>query len=1005
MRWLESNRLTLYRLLRIAGVVEDTSIQRNGTTQVQRTVAWSTLVDLFSDPAGTLQQQYAWGTDGWEHDRLLEELRLLCAGKQRPARRAPLRDLFLDSSPPLVERSNPALGSIRELVVPVAHGDLGKAFGELGIVVVPAPEDPAGPVTGLYVANLATGSAHAAVDVTNGWHVDASGTADATGAVGIHIDPTGVKAQGFEPAAHARIALVHAGSPQVLAGAPDGLRVELRGGQLAATLISAPAELVIEASGTTPSGPALVVVFDPGDTDALIQTLLGSSPLEAAFGLSAAWSSRSGVSIDGSPAAEIPLNLTLGPVEILSLEIDAGVGDDALSAAALLTFSAGLGPFAVAIEGLGLSARTAPASDGTAARFGDLALGLEFVPPTGLGLALDAGVAAGGGFVSHDSATGSYTGVLEVELLTIGASAVGLVNTRLPDGDWSMFLALFIDVPGIPLGFGFTLDGLGGLAGVNRALNVPALEDTIRSTGLDAILFPEDPVADAPQIVDQLEGLFPVAPDRYVFGPMVQIGWGTPALITAELGVVISLPDPITIAVVGRIASVLPTDDLALVVLNLDVDGVVETATATLSIDASLHDSYIAEYALDGDMALRASFGRSPTFLLALGGFHPGFRPPPGFPALDRLSLSIGADDVLDVRFECYFAIASNSLQFGAALELTAEVDGFGINGGASFDTLIKLSPFQLIVHVGCYVTVTGAGIDLAGVWFDGRLSGPNPWHVTGTATFKLLGLDVPLDLDVAIGTALPEPPPPADDVLGMLRIVLADRDAWSAIDGGGGGVVLAASDATSDELVIAPDGTLGVAQRIVPLRVTIDRADPFTIAGGWDWFDLDVGETAPPGTGELLDWFPPSSYADLDPMEALTAPSFEQLRAGITVGGGDPTSGPGRAVTLEYEQIIRDPAVAGGPPPHRHDLASDPRAAAIQAAATPGMAPSRAAAAYVAHSDQGTLGVLAPGYVARDRLDGAVLARAPTWLDCRLTPAGRDPAAVVSPAWEVAGT
>src|SRR5690606_37634836 len=147
-----------------------------------------------------------------------------------------------------------------------------------------------------------------------------------------------------------------------------------------------------------------------------------------------------------------------------------------------------------------------------------------------------------------DADAGSYAGILDLDLLSIGISAIGLVDTRLPGGGWSMFLALFIDLPSIPLGFGFTLNGVGGVAGINRTLDVDALSCAIRSGALDDVLFPEDPVADAPVIIDAFQNIFPSAEGRFVFGPVIKIGWGSPTLIEAELGVVVSLPDPITIA-------------------------------------------------------------------------------------------------------------------------------------------------------------------------------------------------------------------------------------------------------------------------------------------------------------------------------------------------------------------------------------------------------------------------------------------------------------------------
>ena len=93
---------------------------------------------------------------------------------------------------------------------------------------------------------------------------------------------------------------------------------------------------------------------------------------------------------------------------------------------------------------------------------------------------------------------------------------------------------------------------------MNRTVAAEALRAGIRTGAVGSILFPVDPVRDAPRIVSDVSTVFPVAPQRYVFGPMVQIAWGTPAILTMELGVVLEVPDPIRLVILGRAASAAP---------------------------------------------------------------------------------------------------------------------------------------------------------------------------------------------------------------------------------------------------------------------------------------------------------------------------------------------------------------------------------------------------------------------------------------------------------------
>jgi hypothetical protein len=58
--------------------------------------------------------------------------------------------------------------------------------------------------------------------------------------------------------------------------------------------------------------------------------------------------------------------------------------------------------------------------------------------------------------------------------------------------------------------------------------------------------------------ISSLSEIFPIAPGRHVFGPKVTIGWGTPTLVTATIGLLIEVPDPIKIALLGKVDVFLP---------------------------------------------------------------------------------------------------------------------------------------------------------------------------------------------------------------------------------------------------------------------------------------------------------------------------------------------------------------------------------------------------------------------------------------------------------------
>ena len=169
---------------------------------------------------------------------------------------------------------------------------------------------------------------------------------------------------------------------------------------------------------------------------------------------------------------------------------------------------------------------------------------------------------------------------------------IGLLNTKLPDGrqGFSLLLIITAEFQPINLGYGFTLNGVGGLAGINRTMVTEAIRSGIRNGTVRSIMFPPDPIKNAPQLISNLRAIFPVADGRYVFGPMVMLGWGA-GIIKVAVGVLLDFPELIRIVILGRIIIALPTEDEAVVKVNLDVVGVIEFEKKQVSVDASIYDS------------------------------------------------------------------------------------------------------------------------------------------------------------------------------------------------------------------------------------------------------------------------------------------------------------------------------------------------------------------------------------------------------------------------------
>jgi uncharacterized protein DUF6603 len=705
--------------------------------------------------------------------------------------------------------------------------------------------------------------------------------------------------------------------PLLIAGAIDGTRIEAKTFAIRAGITmtgdtgsgTANADPVFEASI---GGGQLVV--DTSDADGFLADVLSGIHVEAPFELKASWGVDTGLHVQGGAQLEIdvPLHLTLGPVTLPTLYLIGGVGSSGITVEASVALGVTLGPIQIAVDRLGgVATITFPSHGGN---LGPADLQGAFKPPSGLGLAIDAGLIAGGGYIGFDPANGRYSGTLQLVLAdTINVTAIAVLDTVMPDGSkgFAFLFVLTFEFPPIELGFGFTLNGVGGLGGVNRSMNVDALRAGFRAHTLGSIMFPPDPIENAPQIISDMRSFFPVAQGRYLFGPLLEIGWGTPTLLTFTIGVIVEVPDPIRIGIIGLIDGGLPTQSEELIELHLEVLGIVDFGTQTLAIDGLLYESRVAVYALNGALALRYAWGAHHNLIAALGGFNPHFDSEGlDVPELARLSVSIGDGDNPRLSASGYFALTPNTRQFGGNVEATAHAGGFGIHGYVGFDVLIVRSPFSFEADFLCSFDVTFEGHTLLGLTVDGTLSGPTPWHLHAHASISLVFFSIGKTIDHTWGdsTQVIIPPRP---ILPDLEAALQDTRNWNAILPPGGAVAVSLAAVKPDDaaLRVHPLGTLTVRESVVPLDLTISQyagAPPsdgtrFSIEG----VALDGHDE---GADPVQDYFAPAEFLTLSDADKLSAPSFESYHAGAAIGSAGASHGQDVARSVVYaERYIDD--------------------------------------------------------------------------------------------------
>ncbi|WP_297325003.1 DUF6603 domain-containing protein [Nitrosomonas sp.] len=623
-------------------------------------------------------------------------------------------------------------------------------------------------------------------------------------------------------------------------------------------------------------------------SDGFLQKILPKDGIRIDFDLIIGWSNKKGLYFRGGAGLEttLPINKNLFDVLLInSVYLAILAKESGISLAAATSVTLKLGPVTVAIEQMGLKADISFPERG--GNLGPVNLGIGFKPPKGAGLVIDASAVVGAGFLEFDPDNAMYSGFVYLEIVKkISVTAVGLITTRMPDGSPGFSLLALVAVqfsPGIQLGYGFTLNGLGGLLGINRTVTVDALRSGLRNGTLGSILFPSDPNKNIARIISDLKAVFPPAEGRFVFGPMVILGWGPNELIKLELGIILELPDPIRLLILGRLSLKLPDEKNPVVRLKLDSLGVIEFATGDVSLDAVLYDSEIKGFTITGEMALRANFGASPGFLLSVGGFHPAFKAPPGFPALQRVAISLATGDNPRLRLAAYMAITTNTVQFGAALEIYAKAGPFSLEGQLSFDALIQFDPFGLAIGLGAMIAIKSGKQVLLCIKLDMNLTGPTPWHAWGEARFTLLFFEVKIPFEVKSGEELhPELPTPVD-LLPRMNEALKEPTNWSTqLPQGEHPLVVFREQAKGGGILVHPLAMLQVNQRVAPLNEDIYKFGNATLKDGVQHFKLLVDGVDVQKSDYVQDWFAPAHFRDMTDDEKIAADSFEQKDAGI---------------------------------------------------------------------------------------------------------------------------
>ncbi len=717
--------------------------------------------------------------------------------------------------------------------------------------------------------------------------------------------------------------------PAFIFGSPTSSRLEVGGVQIEAktTLSEARQSLVLSADV---SKSAIVIV--PGDGDGLLSRVLPEQGVRAEFNLGLAWSNEHGFSFRGAAGldADLPIGLKLGGLSIPSIHLMLQAKDSSVATEVSANVSASIGPFFATINRVGLAALlTFPEEGGN---LGVADLDFHFKSPSGIGIVVDAEVVKGGGFLAT-TPTGDYFGALELTIKEmVSVKAIGVVSTKMPDGSRGFSFAAIItvsDFPGINLGFGFRLTGVGGIIGIDRTFDFDKLEQRLKQGALRNLLFPPDPVANAPAILADMTQVFPAARDHHVFGLMFRIVWGSENLVTIDLAAIITD----TIAILGIVDVYFPRMDFPQVEIHVHVIGLLDLGGKRIFVHAKiLNTSQIFGFKVRGDAAMLVSWGDDPVFILSFGGFNKRYEPhlPSGFPALDRLLVQLFDSKNLKASLRAYLAVTSNSLQIGGSFAMKAGIGKFTIEGSLTVDALIQFHGHpKFIFDLDASVELKAWGVTLFSVHVEGTLSGGRPWHARGEASFKIWIFHCSVHFDEEWGD------PPDDEVLtevdvrSLLIEAFQDIRNWTGeLPPAAQGLVTLREPTDGSHVMLHPLSALTVTQRVAPLNVSLTRfgnAKPqgqnlFTIENVEVGVSGTIGGTFSFKRETVGDHFARSQFLDMTEDEKLESPAFEKMDCGVRLVTAPVQFDDPLIVSISYETLRYNSAtktfdpIDGGP-------------------------------------------------------------------------------------------
>ncbi len=438
--------------------------------------------------------------------------------------------------------------------------------------------------------------------------------------------------------------------------------------------------------------------------------------------------------------------------------------------------------------------------------------------------------------------------------------------------------------------------GLGALMATHRGVDLDAMRAGLATGAMDALLFPQDPVGQAAQIVASLAAFFPAAPpqaDKHVIGLLGKYTWPS-GFASIAIGLIaefsgswkswptkIVVPFSIKVGKEGKLKSPLWIEIQGL--------GDYDAALDVLQLHATLRNSRFIGADLVGGLALfhgdpdEHDLDTTRGFFASIGGYHPSYfggKGPQRASVDKRAGIVIQRGNAVKLEVSGYLAKSPAGIHFGVYGHLHVEALGFGLDGKFWLDALVH-SLDSWTIGVGGSVALILFDHTITELSLEGEWTRTDKVRFAGSVTFKVLWWSVSKHTDKLLSDEI-DSVEQAENA--ESQIVAALTEPTSYPNRTPGGVTLVRGERPG--VWSAPEQPLTFVQKYVPLDMQIERINASPLARPTTF---SIGPVSIGGhdraKAPALSEFAPAAFLSLDTDAALHAPLAELWPAGFSVG------------------------------------------------------------------------------------------------------------------------